>query len=110
MLPADLSTSELASFDGIVAVGGDGLFHEIVNALLQLRSSIHDPQRTAAAASIRVGHIPAGSTDAVACTLNGTRSAFSAAMRVALGDGLPLDVLRIDAADGTADFATCMAR
>lgn len=86
------------------------------------------------AASMRVGHIPAGSTDAgallqphcgclgvresgaasghphlpsltplsflpgtaVACTLNGTRSAFTAAMHIALGDGCPLDVLRVD--------------
>lgn len=48
------------------------------------------------AASLRVGHIPAGSTDAVACTLNGTRSAFTAAMHIALGDACPLDVLRVD--------------
>jgi ceramide kinase len=47
-------------------------------------------------ASLRIGHIPAGSTDAAACTLNGTRSAFTAAMHVALGDACPLDVLRVD--------------
>lgn len=32
----------------------------------------------------------------VACTLNGTRSAFTAAMHIALGDACPLDVLRVD--------------
>lgn len=31
-------------------------------------------------------------------------------MHIALGDGTPLDVLRIDTADGYFDFATCMAR
>ena len=153
----DMPSSELDMFDGVLAVGGDGLFHEIVNGLLALRTmaavkrsstttttttsievdkdidnmgihkdiddstsnaldqTIHNVskeeagRRAVAAASMRVGHIPAGSTDAVACTLNGTRNAFSAAMRIALGDGVPLDVLRIDAADGTTEFATCMA-
>jgi ceramide kinase len=67
------------------------------------------PQRAGSiAASMRVGHIPAGSTDAVACTLNGTRSAFTAAMHIALGDACPLDVLRVDEADGRHAFATCM--
>lgn len=176
----DMPSSELSSYDGIVAVGGDGLFHEIVNGLLRLRSmavkrmttdgggggDVYDDQqredstsiinknttstlgnntsavddtmvnntmnngsststttapmsinnisneiskKAALSSSLRVGHIPAGSTDAVACTLNGTRNAFSAAMRIALGDKVPLDVLRIDAADGTTEFATCMA-
>ena len=150
----DMSVDELSGYDGVVAVGGDGLFHEIVNALLRLRSmavkrstteaggdtlsslslpsasndgllphSLLDTTTTtttngaqkdilrkaAAARALRVGHIPAGSTDAVACTLNGTRNAFSAAMRVALGDAVPLDVLRIDAADGTTEFAMSMA-
>lgn len=36
---------------------------------------------------------------AVACTLNGTRSAFTAAMHIALGDACPLDVLRIDSGE-----------
>lgn len=132
----DMSASELSSFDGVVAVGGDGLFHEVVNGLLSLRalavkrtttesggdalgplqtanqtrfSPEETQKRAAAALAMRVGHIPAGSTDAVAFTLNGTRNAFSAGMRIALGDGVPLDVLRIDAADGTTEFATCMA-
>jgi len=121
----DMPLTELAALDGIVAVGGDGLFHEIVNALLQMRdlngSSARSQavakdndndqaqQRASAVSLIRVGHIPAGSTDAVACTLNGTRSAFSAAMRIALGDGVPLDVLRIDASNGSTHYAMSMA-
>jgi diacylglycerol kinase family enzyme len=162
----DMSSAELASYDGVVAVGGDGLFHEIVNGLLSLRSmavkrstteaggdtisgllaqlttssnisgsstleqnlaaatttttnsnntnntkdiTLEIAKKAAISSNLRVGHIPAGSTDAVACTLNGTRNAFSAAMRIALGDKVPLDVLRIDAADGTTEFATCMA-
>ena len=36
--------------------------------------------------SLRLALIPAGSTDAVACTLHGTRSVVTAAFHVALGD------------------------
>lgn len=101
-----MSLSDLAAIDGVIAVGGDGLFHEIVNGLIEVRSG-HD-DRASAASNIRVGHIPAGSTDAVACTLNGTRSAFTAAMHIALGDGVPLDVLRIDFGDGRKEYAVSM--
>lgn len=104
---ANLSKLEMEQLDGIVAVGGDGLFHEIVNALLEVRSGKGESSQVAS--EIRVGHIPAGSTDAVACTLNGTRSAFTAAMHVALGDGVPLDVLRIDSDEGNTEFAVSMA-
>ena len=104
-----MSADELSSYDGVVAVGGDGLFHEIVNGLLGLRQGA-DARRAAAAGALRAGHVPAGSTDAVACSLHGTRSAFTAACHVALGDGVPLDVLRIDAADGAREYAACMAR
>ena len=38
------------------------------------------------AASMRLGHIPAGSTDAVAYSLNGTRSQQTAALHIAIGD------------------------
>ena len=31
------SGAELARFDGVVAVGGDGLFQEVLNAVLTLR-------------------------------------------------------------------------
>ncbi|GAB4813614.1 hypothetical protein N2152v2_000660 [Parachlorella kessleri] len=104
----DLPLSQLEGLDGVVAIGGDGLFHEIINGMLELRSHDGD-ERGRATQALRVGHIPAGSTDAVAYSLNGTRSAFTAACHIALGDGMPLDVLRIDTADGHHEFATCMA-
>lgn len=42
--------------------------------------------RGAVAARLRLGHIPAGSTDAVAYSLNGTRAQETAALHIALGD------------------------
>jgi ceramide kinase len=56
-----LSLDQLQDLDGIVAVGGDGLFAELLTAVLQHK-------HLAAALQLRLGHIPAGSTDAVACT------------------------------------------
>jgi ceramide kinase len=95
----DVSTLDL---DGIVAVGGDGLFHEVVAGILE----------TGMESRIRVAHVAAGSTDAVACTINGTRSAFTAAVHIAIGDSVPLDVLRIDSLNSSGDstkFALSMA-
>ena len=93
-------------------MGGDGVFHEAINGLLAARAAaaasgaaeLHD-----ALCSLRLAHIPAGSTDAVACTLHGSRGAFTAAMHVCLGDSTALDVLRVDTAAGGTKFASCIA-
>lgn len=65
-------------------VGGDGLFQEVLNGALAVRRA--GGAAGAAAERLRLGHIPAGSTDAVACSLHGTRSAATAALHIALGD------------------------
>lgn len=65
-------------------MGGDGLFQEVLNGALALRTA--GGAVGAAAERLRLGHIPAGSTDAVACSLHGTRCATTAALHIALGD------------------------
>ena len=55
-----------------------------MNGLLRLRAQ--GGQEGAVAQRMRLGHIPAGSTDAVAYSINGTRSQLTAALHVALGD------------------------
>ncbi|KAK9903549.1 hypothetical protein WJX75_008659 [Coccomyxa subellipsoidea] len=104
----DLPLQELQSYDGILAVGGDGMFQEVLNGVMAVRSC-GEADRAAAAAKLRLGHIPGGSTDAVAYSLNGTRSAATAALHVALGDRIPLDVMRVDTGDGTHRFSVCYA-
>ena len=47
--------------------------------------------RGVVAARLRLGHIPAGSTDAVAYSLNGTRAQETAALHIALGDRRALE-------------------
>jgi ceramide kinase len=56
-----LTLEQLQALDGLVAVGGDGLFSELLTAVLT-------HSHLGAALQLRLGHIPAGSTDAVACT------------------------------------------
>ncbi|CAL5222892.1 g5321 [Coccomyxa viridis] len=102
-----LSLSELQSFDGFIAVGGDGLFQEILNGLLAIRGN--GGQAGQVAAHLRLGHIPAGSTDAVAYSLNGCRCQATAALHIALGDRTPLDVMRVDMSSGAHRYAVCVA-
>mmetsp|Transcript_22634 Transcript_22634/g.56991 ORF Transcript_22634/g.56991 Transcript_22634/m.56991 type:complete len:615 (+) Transcript_22634:374-2218(+) len=103
-----MTLEEMQALDGLVVVGGDGLFGEVLNALLTVRSK--GGPRGAAAARLRLGHIPAGSTDALAWSVNGTRNPASAALHIALGDRSPLDVLRVDP-DGAAapTYSCCLA-
>ena len=77
----DFKSKDLMPFQ----VGGDGLFQEVLNGVMAVRCC-EDTTRAAAAGQLRLGHIPGGSTDAVAYSLNGTRSAVAAALHVALGD------------------------
>lgn len=98
---------QFEGYSGIVAVGGDGLFQECLRGLLTLRS------RGAAwahkAATIRIAQVPAGSTDAVACTINGCRSPVTAALHVVLGDRAKVDVLEVRTQEGQCRYACSTA-
>lgn len=91
-----LTLEEMKELDGIVAVGGDGLFHEMVNGLLTIRAAKEGQELAQVVEQLRLGHIPAGSTDTVAYTLHGTRSVTTSVLRIVLGDRIPLDVARLD--------------
>jgi ceramide kinase len=90
--------------DGVLVVGGDGTFNEVLNGLMS-----RPEWGRLAASRLRFGVIPAGSTDAVACTLHGTRCPRTAAAHAALGGAQPMDALRLDAADGTMRWASNFA-
>lgn len=98
---------QFQGYNGIVAVGGDGLFQECLRGLLALRSRGSAWQQKAA--SIRIAQVPAGSTDAVACTINGCRSAVTAALHVVLGDRAKLDVLEVRTQEGQCRYACSTA-
>lgn len=55
-----------------------------------------------------VGHLPAGSTDAVSWSLHGNSCVISAALRVVFGDRLNLDVMKIHTNPGGQKYSTCL--
>ena len=94
-----LSLERLRALDGVVVVGGDGLFQEALNGLLAIRFGGNGgggaSLRALEASRLRLGHVPAGSTDALAWSIHGTRCPAAACLHVALGDGARLDVLAL---------------
>ena len=102
-----MSWEQFSSYDGIVAIGGDGLFQECLRGVLALRA--RGEQWRAKARDIRIAQVPAGSTDAVACTINGCRSALTAAMHVVVGDRAKLDVLEVRTREGQCRYACSTA-
>ena len=74
----------------MVSVGGDGMFHEVLNGLLiraqqdaMLDSTSQDFQPVPL--DIPIGIIPAGSTDAVAFCTTGNNDPVTAALHIILG-------------------------
>ena len=59
------------------------------------RCRADEGERSTVAANMRLGHIPAGSTDAVAYSLNGTRSQQTAALHIAIGDRRGADLIQL---------------
>eukprot|EP00042_Codosiga_hollandica_P042861 m.398570 g.398570 ORF g.398570 m.398570 type:complete len:554 (+) comp56428_c0_seq13:2101-3762(+) len=76
------SQYQLSLYDGIVIFGGDGTLNEVLAGLYSR------PDR----ASVPIAIIPSGSTDTVACTVNGTRDAVTAVINVLMGHERLLDI------------------
>ncbi|XP_060619228.2 ceramide kinase-like isoform X1 [Anolis sagrei] len=91
---------DLSDFDGLVSVGGDGTFNEIMHALLdrtQRKAGVPDDDIEAELLSprLRIGIIPAGSTDCVCFATVGTNDPVTSALHIIIGDAQPLDVCSI---------------
>lgn len=98
-----LQSLPLAHLDGVISVGGDGMFAEVFNGVLL---------RTAADAGIdlnsgpiirprlRVGFIPGGSTDCIALCMHGNNDPVAAALHIILGDTLQADAVSVHSASG----------
>eukprot|EP00300_Choanocystis_sp_HF-7_P033213 c45512_g1_i1.p1 GENE.c45512_g1_i1~~c45512_g1_i1.p1 ORF type:complete len:494 (+),score=99.97 c45512_g1_i1:2-1483(+) len=82
----------LAGFDGIVVVGGDGMLQELVDGLMRRPDK---DQADAIHKRIRLGIIPAGSTDTVAFSLTGVHHAQTLALQIILGENCPLDIMHL---------------
>uniref|UniRef100_A0A1B6D226 DAGKc domain-containing protein n=1 Tax=Clastoptera arizonana TaxID=38151 RepID=A0A1B6D226_9HEMI len=92
-----LESEDLSKFDGIVCVGGDGTFSEIMNGLLirTARDEGIDPNNLdneLPRPKLRIGVIPGGSTDTVAYCIHGTTDIETAVLHVIIGESAGLDV------------------
>ncbi|CAH8477869.1 unnamed protein product [Schistosoma turkestanicum] len=102
-----LIENSLDSYDGVICVGGDGFLTEAVQGLLlreRCKSSLplfsgHKPGEIELKSTIRLGVIPAGSTDAASYSVHGTNDVVTAALHIIFGDDISLDVVAVHADD-----------
>ncbi|CAG2190921.1 CERK [Mytilus edulis] len=86
-----LDNYDLSSIDGIVTVGGDGIFSECVNGLLRRHQAehnvdIHDTNSRLQPCNIPLGVLPAGSGNVLLELLHGNKDVQTAVLRIILGD------------------------
>ncbi|XP_047122661.1 ceramide kinase isoform X1 [Hydra vulgaris] len=94
-----LNTEDLTSYDGVVSVGGDGMFSEVMNGVLKHNCGHHTVKLGANAKPIRLGIIPAGSTDTVVYCTTGTNDPTTSALHILLGSSVSLDVCSVSSVD-----------
>ncbi|KAG8577347.1 hypothetical protein GDO81_010144 [Engystomops pustulosus] len=87
----------LEKYDGIVCVGGDGMFSEVLHGLIgrvQKDADVdqNNPKVPLSRCNMRIGIIPAGSTDCVCFATVGINDPVTSALHIILGDCQPLDV------------------
>ncbi|XP_020600434.1 ceramide kinase-like [Orbicella faveolata] len=104
----------LEKIDGVVSVGGDGMFHEVLNGLViraqqdaMLDSTSRDFQPVPL--NIPIGIIPAGSTDAIAFCTTGNNDPITSALHIILGDIQPLDVCCVKKKNEVLRYNVAMA-
>ncbi|XP_013417382.1 ceramide kinase isoform X1 [Lingula anatina] len=91
---------DLRHYDGIICVGGDGMFAELLNGLLrrtQQDAGIHDANQETKLVNprLKLGVIPGGSTDAVVYTTCGINDPVTSALHIIIGETVGVDVCSI---------------
>ncbi|XP_044299366.1 ceramide kinase-like [Varanus komodoensis] len=91
---------DLCDFDGLLSVGGDGTFNELMHALIertQRKARVHedDIDGELLPPRLRIGIIPAGSTDCICFATVGTNDPVTSALHIIIGDSQPMDVCSI---------------
>ena len=89
-------TLDLAAYNGICLIGGDGTVHEVVSGLLERGQPV----------SIPLGIIPAGTGNDVAKQL-GISSPLEAAQQIIAGRTSPFDVAKVEA-NGDTDYCVTL--
>lgn len=92
--------ASLDKYDGVVCVGGDGMFSEIVHGLVtrtqeENKVDLNDSEAELAPCALRIGIIPAGSTDCICFSTVGTNDPVTSALHIIVGDSQPMDVCSV---------------
>ncbi|CAL8318706.1 unnamed protein product [Lota lota] len=90
----------LGKYDGVVCVGGDGMFSEVLHGLVSGTQTDHGvdqdhPDAHLVPCSLRIGIIPAGSTDCICYTTMGTNDPVTSALHIIVGESFPMDVCSV---------------
>lgn len=90
----NLSNENIKSYDGIIAVGGDGILYEVISGLMKRENWLTSIQETP------VAIIPAGSGNGLALSIlhrkKETRDVASMAYLIARGEVSPMDLCSVD--------------
>ncbi|UYV79567.1 CERK [Cordylochernes scorpioides] len=86
---------DLSGYDGVVGVGGDGMFSELLNGLVVRAQqdagvNMDNPYAPLSPPSLSLGVVPAGSTDALACSVTGVNDPVSSALIIIMGESSSL--------------------
>ncbi|KAI3366857.1 hypothetical protein L3Q82_009508, partial [Scortum barcoo] len=92
--------ANLDKYDGVVCVGGDGMFSEILHGLVtrtQTDNGVDQnrPDAELVPCSLHIGIIPAGSTDCICFATVGTNDPVTSALHIIVGDSQPMDVCSV---------------
>ncbi|CAB1323499.1 unnamed protein product, partial [Coregonus sp. 'balchen'] len=84
----------------VVCVGGDGMFSEIVHGLVsrtQRDNGVdqNSPEEKLVPCTLRIGIIPAGSTDCICYATVGINDPVTSALHIIVGDAQPMDVCSV---------------
>ncbi|XP_024148588.1 ceramide kinase family protein isoform X1 [Oryzias melastigma] len=95
-----LLKKDLTGFDGVVCVGGDGMFSEVLHGAIgrtqqEAGTCENDPGVTLQPCPLHIGIIPAGSTDCVCYATVGVIDPVTSALHIIIGDSQPLDVCSV---------------
>ncbi|XP_037122250.1 ceramide kinase family protein [Syngnathus acus] len=95
-----LLKKDLTGFDGVVCVGGDGMFSEVLHGVIgrtQQEAGLceNEPFAVLQVCPLHIGIIPAGSTDCVCYATVGVIDPVTSALHIIIGDSQPLDVCSV---------------
>ncbi|KAJ1094841.1 hypothetical protein NDU88_000025 [Pleurodeles waltl] len=104
---------DLQGVDGLVCVGGDGMFSELMHGLIgrtqrEAGVSEDDEETELQPSSIRIGIIPAGSTDCICFATVGINDPMTSALHIIIGDSQPLDVCAVHHQNRLAKYSVSL--